>query len=289
VPFVLGPLNGGVPWPTGFNEERRKEREWLSYARSAYKLIPAIRSTWRNASAIVVASLHTQSELPAAARAKSVYIPENGVDPERFAAPFNTARYDRLDLCFIGRLVPYKGPDIALAAARDLLLDGRATLTIIGDGPMMTQLREQALRLGVANAVAFTGWLNHRDVPAVARKSSLFLFPSVREFGGGAVIEAMALGLVPMVVNYGGPGEIVTDDTGFRLPLGRRQLLIDNAAALLAEVADGRHDLAALASKALERVSALYTWEKKALQLSEVYDWVCGKRADRPNFRFLRS
>lgn len=289
VPFVVGPLNGGVPWPTGFTNERHKEREWLSYFRSLYQLMPGIRSTWRNASAIVTASLHTQSELPPAARSKSVFIPENAVDPERFAAPFDPARYARLDLCFIGRLVPYKGPDIALEAAQDLLRAGRARLTVIGDGPMMPALREQAARLGVSDAVEFTGWLEHRDVPEVARKSSVFLFPSVREFGGGAVIEAMALGLVPIVVNYGGPGEIVTVDTGFRLAIGPRQLLVANAAALLSELDEGRHDLAGLAGQGLERVRGLYTWEQKALQLSQVYDWVTGVTKQRPHFPFLEA
>jgi glycosyltransferase involved in cell wall biosynthesis len=249
--------------------------------------MPGIRSTWRNASAIITASLHTQSELPPAMQPRSVLIPENAVDPNRFAAPFDRARYEAINLCFIGRLVPYKGPDIALEAAQHLMRAGRARLTIIGDGPMMSALHEQAVCLGVSDAVEFTGWLGHQDVPATARKNSVFLFPSVREFGGGAVIEAMALGLVPIVIDYGGPGEIVTDRTGFRLRLGSRHSLVAEAAGLLAEIADGRHDLAEFAKRGLERVGELYTWEKKALQLNEVYNWVCGDRAVRPEFPFF--
>jgi glycosyltransferase involved in cell wall biosynthesis len=289
IPFVIGPLNGGVPWPKGFEKQRRDEGEWLSSLRPLYKLVPGIGATWRNASAIIVASRTAASDLPVTVREKAVFIPENAIDPSRFEFSAETRRYDSLNLCFIGRLVPCKGLEIALDAAQDLLRALRATLTVIGDGPLMHPLREQADQLGVSKAVNFTGWLDHSVISSIARKSSVFLFPSIREFGGGAVIEAMALGLVPIVVDYGGPGEIVTDDTGFRLALGSRQSITADAAALLADIAEGRHDLAAIAKRGLERVNALYTWQKKALQLTEVYDWVCGDRAERPQFPFLRD
>jgi glycosyltransferase involved in cell wall biosynthesis len=97
----------------------------------------------------------------------------------------------------------------------------------------------------------------------------------------------MALGLVPIVVDYGGPGEIVTDNTGFRLPIGSRESIVANLTGLLSELADGRHDLTRLAANGLERVQSLYTWKRKAEQLSEVYEWVCGERAAAPSFPFL--
>lgn len=287
VPFVVGPLNGGVPWPKGFEKERQEEGERFSFLRPLYKMHPGVTATWRNASAIIVASRITASELPVTCRHKTVFIPENAVDPDRFEVPAARGRYGKLNLCFIGRLVPCKGLELALDAAKDVLRSGRASFRIIGDGPLRQSLTAQAERLGISEHVDFAGWVAHAEVPSLAARSNVFFFPSIREFGGGAVIEAMALGLVPIVVDYGGPGEIVTDQTGFRLRLESRESLVAEAASLLAEMADGRCDLAEYAKRGLERVNALYTWHKKALQLNQVYEWVCGDRTNRPEFPFF--
>lgn len=84
VPFVLGPLNGGVPWPAEFREAQHREREWLAYVRDAYKLLPGYRSTREDSAAILVGSQATFAQLPECHRARAVYLPENAVDPARF-------------------------------------------------------------------------------------------------------------------------------------------------------------------------------------------------------------
>lgn len=291
-PFVLGPLNGGVPWPAAFDAERRREREWLSYARGAYKLLPGRRATLRAAAAILVGSRHTQSEIPAAFRAKTVWIPENGIDPERFnleAAPGTGGAPGAdepggrpLTACFVGRMVPYKGPDMALEAAAPLLADGRMRLEMIGDGPMLDGLRAQAERLGVADAVVFHGWLDHRDVQGVMARCDLMALPSIREFGGGVVLEAMALGLPPVVVDYAGPGELVEPDWGLKLPLGDRAALVASFRDAFARLAADPAPLATMGALARARVETAFTWASKAQQIAAVYDWVRRDGGDPP-------
>ena len=70
VPFVVGPLNGGVPWPKGFDHARNAEREWLTYVREAYKILPGYRITRRCASAIITGSGDTRSQIAAPYRDK---------------------------------------------------------------------------------------------------------------------------------------------------------------------------------------------------------------------------
>src|SRR5262249_54978896 len=64
VPFVLGPINGGLPWPKGYSNALQKERQLVSRVRNFYKYAPYVGSMRRNSSAILVASRTTWNEIP---------------------------------------------------------------------------------------------------------------------------------------------------------------------------------------------------------------------------------
>ena len=61
IPFVIGPLNGGLPWPPGFSQ-LENQKEWISGLRNLYRFMPFARSTYRHAAAIIAASSQTYSE-----------------------------------------------------------------------------------------------------------------------------------------------------------------------------------------------------------------------------------
>lgn len=279
VPFVLGPLNGGVPWPRAFEAERRKEREWLSYVRGAYKAWPGRKRALKKASAIIAGSRHTAAELPAELADKTIYLPENAVDPARFSRGAAPAGATPLRACFIGRMVPYKGPDMLLEAARPLLQSGRLQLEMIGDGPLLPALTSSAEGLP---GITFHGWLAHEAVQDVAATTSLLAFPSIREFGGGVVLEAMAMGLAGLIVDYAGPAELLAPGTGWKVPLGDRAAIVAGFRAELSRLADAPEEVTAAGTRAREVVARAYTWPRKAEQVSQIYQWVLGQRSTKP-------
>lgn len=274
VPFLLGPLNGGVPWPPGFAAERWREREWLSYVRGAYRINPAQGRMLRASHAIIAGSAHTASEIPTRFADKVIWLPENAIDPARFNRVATQAAQGPLKACFIGRLVPYKGPDMLLEAALPLLKSGQIEIDIIGDGPMRAMLDAFRLRECPAAALRLHGNLPHQAVQDVAAAAHVMAFPSIREFGGGAVLEAMALGVVPVVADYAGPAELVTDATGFRIPFTGRADLIAGMRDRLGALAQDRSALPAMAAAGRARVAQDFTWPAKARQIRSIYDWV---------------
>ena len=83
-PFIVGPLNGGLKWPPDFSKELAREREWLSYVRGLYRVLPYSRSTFRKSAAVLAAFRHTIDDLPTHVQSKAINFPEVGVDPAIF-------------------------------------------------------------------------------------------------------------------------------------------------------------------------------------------------------------
>jgi len=270
-PFVLGPLNGGVPWPRQFDAARRAEKEWLSYVREAYKLMPGYLATRRDAAALIIGSRDTMAQMASSYRSKCVYIAENAIDPARFTARRTRKATRPLRLVFIGRLVPYKGADMLVEAVAPLARAGLVQLDIIGDGPQKQQLVELVKREGVEQSVRLDGWVEHKLLQHRLAEADLFTFPSIREFGGAVALEAMAVGVVPMVVNYGGPAELVTPETGYLVPMGTRAQIIERFRTILQQLAGDPSPIEIKSAAALERAHTQFTWEAKARQTLEVY------------------
>jgi len=89
-----------------------------------------------------------------------------------------------------------------------------AKLLLAGEGPQETNLQRRIDELKIRGAVIFPGF--RRDVVRVLNTLDVFVFPSLEEALGTAVIEALAMGRPVVASRVGGIPEIITDgENGF--------------------------------------------------------------------------
>lgn len=284
-PFLVGPLNGNLPWPPEFSAEQKRERETLSKIKGIYKRLPFLQSTYRKSAAILAAFPHTISSLDKRYSGKIFDVPEIGYDPKVFhSAP--RARGDRLIFLYAGRLVPYKLPDLAVLAFAERPELRKHRLRIVGAGPEQPRLEKMVTDYGLKDCVDFVGRLSQGEVADEMRQADVFLFPSIRELGAGVVIEALACGLPCIVADYGGPGGLVNDSRGRKVPLGDRAAMTQGFADAALELANDRRALDEMSIEAARYAEHAFTWDKKATATLRIYEWVLGRGSEKPEFNY---
>jgi glycosyltransferase involved in cell wall biosynthesis len=288
IPFVIGPINGGLPFVQGFSQANN-QREWISKLRKLYRVLPFARSTYRNAAAIITASSQTYAEF-AEYREKLFFVTENGI-PRSLCSDVSHRRERgaRLELIFVGGLIPCKACDLALRAAASLLRGDLAYFTVLGDGPERKRLEQLTSSLGIEKGVSFCGWVSHEEVLRRLRSADVLVFPSVRDFGAGVVFEALACGAVPVVADFGGPGDIVHAEVGYKLALTNESDMVSNMEQILAELARNRDLLNRLRQQGMAYARECLTWEAKVERVTRVLNWALrrGPRPDLPPPKML--
>jgi len=129
----------------------------------------------------------------------------------REGAPVSRAELQTPDdaplLLAMGRLHSDKAHDVSLKA---LAQTPGAYLWIAGDGPLDSELKALAKRLGVSDRVRFLGW--RLDASALYRTADICLFPSRFEPLGNTVIQAWAHDIPLVTAASQGPGAIVRNE-----------------------------------------------------------------------------
>lgn len=115
---------------------------------------------------------------------------------------------DRVRLLSVGRLSAEKGQDLLLRAVAELsALYPRLELLFAGVGPLETELRRLAERLGIGERVRFLGFV--ADMPALYASVDLVVQSSLTEGLPNVMLEAAYLGVPIVATDVGGTREVV--------------------------------------------------------------------------------
>ncbi len=180
----------------------------------------------------------------------------------------------------LGRMVPRKGVDNVIRAlavlqrdhgidARLLIVGGEAEEVDGASTPEVRRLRGIADEEGVADRVIFAGRRSRENLKYYYSAADVFVSTPWYEPFGITPIEAMACGTPVVGSNVGGIKFTVRDgETGYLVPPNDPGALAERLAHLY------QHPklLAVYRRQAIRRANDLFTWEKVAAAVAELYE-----------------
>jgi glycosyltransferase involved in cell wall biosynthesis len=228
----LGDVPGGVP---------EKTDDWFRWI---YPFTPRI---WKDAREIVAVSEFTR-QLALKKYKEEIQVVPNGVDvialmPERISLN------DPPRIAFAGRFMEQKNPLQFVKTLNDLkTLEWQCVM--IGDGPLMTDVRCAIENYGLKDRFQLTGWLDPQEVLRWFDKSDILFMPSRSEGLPVVGVQALAKGLAIVASRVGGFVDLVEEDrNGYLIP----ETETSKFSAVLSGLLSDRERLFAFRAASLEK------------------------------------
>jgi glycosyltransferase involved in cell wall biosynthesis len=198
VPYIVLLRGSDVP----FYEERWKYLDKLIFS----WLSPII---WKNAKFVIVNSKKLKKLALLSSPKQRFYLIHNGINTKKFE--HKSYRFsNKVKVLAVGRFVKRKGFIYLIEALKGLK---NISLTFVGEGPLLEQLKHQSHDL----EVTFLGNIRHDKMASVYKDYDIFVLPSLNEGMSNAVLEAMACGLPLILTDVGGSFELINGN-GFIIP-----------------------------------------------------------------------
>lgn len=178
------------------------------------------------------------------------------------------------EILFVGRLVTMKGAHLALEAF-GLLASKHpdVKLTLLGSGPEELRLRRRMEGCSWQNRVKVVTWQPLEAVSRFMGEADIFLFPSM-EGAGMVVLEAMASGLPVVCLDYGGPGTMVADKCGIKIPVQDWAATVAGLCNALSRLISDPELRKEMGMCGRTHVEEHYLWSSKASVIGTLYDLV---------------
>ncbi|MEE8603233.1 glycosyltransferase [Euzebya tangerina] len=243
VPLVFGPVGGGQVAPPAFKayfgDSWAKEALRTLLVTRALPRNPRTRATLRGAAVVAVTNAATERAVRSIGAPQVLQMLDTGLSPgDEAEPPGPTSRPPgRMELLWIGRLLPIKALPLALEAVAAAARTAEVRLTVAGGGPQAHDVEAWTRRLGLQDRVSLLGHVPHEQIRPLLRRCDALLFTSLRESFGAQILEAAAQARPAVSLDLHGVGTHLPHTAGYLVPATDRRTTVAALAAAIVTAA----------------------------------------------------
>lgn len=281
IPFVWGPVGAGERPPmqmlAGFPLKFRLAARVRTIAQKVFEHSSLLKRTARKTSVAFVSTKDTLERLQSLQVRDIRLLPQIAFDTTRVAAlaKFHAPPpHDRLLLVSAGRLLYWKGFDLAIRTVAELSSRGvPVEYEILNTGPMQGFLESLARQLQVVDKVRFSGHLQqYSDVLSRIGKSHVLMHPALHEAFGNVVLEALAMGKPVVCLDIGGPAMQISTACGLSAPTTDRATAVKTMADYLEKLFYDPRGYRLASQAAVHRVQENFSLKQQMEIVGAAYD-----------------
>lgn len=205
---------------------------------------------------------------------KKLKVVPNGVDINKFKPSKTKKSKKEKRILFVGRLIYYKGLDYLIGAMPVIQKKVPGTkLVIVGKGPLESEWKQLAKKLGINKNIEWKGKLSDKDMIKEFQNCDVFVLPSIHktEAFGIVLLEAMACGKPVVTTDVSGT-VYAAEGAGIIIKPKQEKELADAIIKILSN-----KKLAEKYGKyGLKKVKD-FTWESASIKTEKIYNKVLKK------------
>ncbi len=264
---VFGPINGNIYYPAIFRGHESLSAKLRRITHLPLQRLNRLRpGGLKRADQILVAGGERSLVSLRASGCPEKILQQTldcGIKDELLDRPRVTHAGVNLRFVHVGRLVFFKGTHLVIEALAKTRND--VCLDIVGRGPQREICEALVQRLGLEHRVRFLDWYASQDefFKTLGDYRGIVL-PSLEDSNGIVIQEAMAVGLPPVCLDWGGPALLIDHGvSGFLIaPTSIEHITTDIAQSLDRLATD--HELAESMSVAGRTAASEWRWSKLA-------------------------
>lgn len=201
---------------------------------------------------------------------------DGAIESEVFKYHARVTNPDTIRIISTSRLIGFKNVSSIVEALKYIPCSYNIECIIIGSGPEKTKIKD--LSENIPHNVVFKEGLSRNDVLQELSESDIFISPSLRDACNLSLLEAMAVGLPVICLNWSGMAISTDDSCAIRLPVTNPEQMPKDMAKAIIRLIENPELRKQMGDAGRKRIMEVFNWEAKGEFMNVLFNELDAKK-----------